>query len=734
MVVGKPYIHFTVNNNPIEEVVDYNYTWATTVEANKGPVNVPVYISSADEAYSIFNIDMRPYFAQTPRSLIMVRVAASSNEREPSKGVFSFNTEKPIVMYRADQKEITLTHKEPSEGESDTQVDVSLTFKVYYVKTEDGTPIPVIEHRTQDGNLIPESYIDSWDNMGRIITKEMVDADTAKESEDDTKQGWTADDISNIYNANQVQPFLTPQRYIIGVTQEKVEERVETTVTPTALFTVTGEYEGDYGISISCSPSLTGDGYTIVITDPSLGTLRIQNAYDIQKIVNRINDKRINLVAESTTAGDAITKAMHSYAKYVEVKDVEINGESEKIILNNFTEGSFISLAVPKAEITPATGEYSYEDITYLTAEENKKIENDKANGTETATVKAIDYAINLASVGQQSLVGGSNGEWDENLNRIPQKYQGEAHAAGLKLLQRIRIAGVFCMYGEDAIQRAYVEHGINSQEPEKGMNNNETCKWRTILLGANSSDRTDLSSLSARAAALDNEYILLLGQGLIDTGMNGYASTLSVQEKKVLGLVSDHQLLPYECTQYIAGLRSKLNYGESIFGGQGRKRIRSVGDLEIAPLLDYETEYSWDPISYERLNESGVLTFTEDYGNITLTDGVTTIQTGEEEDEESVMNILKYCQNAVYDVCLPYIGRNIDSTLEISLQAAVESVLSNMRDIDKTLVDTDEYSAYDVTVSLGARQNQLLGRIQLLIYITPVHALRQIEVEMTVQ
>lgn len=734
MVVGKPYIHFKVTNNPIEEVVDYNYTWATTVETDKGPVNTPVYIANADEAFSIFNVDMRPYFAQSPRSLIMVRVAASSNEREPSKGVFSFNTEKPIVMYRADQKEITLTHKEPSEGEPDAQVDVSLTFKVYYVKTEDGTPIPVIEHRTQDGNLIPESYIDSWDNMGRIITKEMVDADTAKEPEDNTKQGWTADDISNIYNANQVQPFLTPQKYIIGVTQEQGDDGPETVVTPTALFTVTGEYEGDYGISISCSPSLTGDGYTIVITDPSLGTLRIQNAYDVQKIVNRINDKKINLVAEATTAGNAITQAMHSYSKYAEVKDVQLNGQAEKIILNNFTEGSFISLAVPKASITPATGEYPYEDVTYLTAEENKKIENDKANGTDTATVKPIDYAINLASVGQQSLVGGSNGEWDSALRRIPPKYQGNAHAEGLKLLQRIRVAGVFCMYGEDAIQRAYVEHGINSQEPEKGMNNNETCKWRTILLGASSNDRTDLSSLTARAAALDDQYTLLLGQGLIDTGMNGYASTLSVQEKKVLGLVSDHQLLPYECTQYIAGLRSKLNYGESIFGGQGRKRIRSVGDLEIAPLLDYETSYSWDPLNYERLNEAGVLTFTEDYGNITLTDGVTTIQTGEEEDEEGVMNILKYCQNAVYDVCLPYIGRNIDVDLENSLATGIESVLEEMKSTDQTLIDTDEYSAYDVTVSLGARQNQLLGRIQIYLTICPVHAVRQIEVEMTVQ
>ena len=138
-------------------------------------------------------------------------------------------------------------------------------------------------------------------------------------------------------------------------------------------------------------------------------------------------------------------------------------------------------------------------------------------------------------------------------------------------------------------------------------MNNNETCKWRTILIGANSNDRTDLTALASKAAALNEQHVLLLGQGLIDANMTGIAATMSTKEKQNYGLVSDHHLLPYECTQYIAGLRSKLHYGESIFGGQGRKRIRSVStkpaDLEIAPLLDYEIEYTWEPNYYVRLN-----------------------------------------------------------------------------------------------------------------------------------
>ena len=217
---------------------------------------------------------------------------------------------------------------------------------------------------------------------------------------------------------------------------------------------------------------------------------------------------------------------------------------------------------------------------------------------------------------------------------------------------------------------------------------------------------------------------------------MSGYASTLSTahQRKLEVGIDNIHYLLPYECTQYIAGLRAKLDYSESIFGGQGRKRIRSIGKLDIAPLLSDEPTYEWNPNQTTTLNESGVLTFTEEYGNITLTDGVTTVQRGKEEDEEGVMNILKYAENAIYDACLPFIGRNINADLENSINMAVESVLASMRDDDQSLVDTDEYSAYTVDISLGSRSNQLLGRIYIYLTITPVHALRQIEVEMTVQ
>lgn len=792
MVVGKPYIHFKINNEPIEEVVDYNYTWATTVEAKKGPINTPTYVESAAQAYSIFGIDMRPYFAQNPKSLIMVRVAASSLTDAPRKGTYSFSTEAPITIYRAEQLEVTSqkivqTGAKDSNGviikehDDTNNIDVyehdtvDYTHKMFYVLDDDDNVVPVIQRRTSDGVVIPGQYIDSWTAAGYEITKDDVKVAAGQDIADpddssiilkhgkkehtvenliegdgmddgtfdpeDYKQDLTA---SNIYYENEINALYIPREYVIPK--------------GTPLITLESKFEGTYNTSITCGidPSDTtgASGYRFVISQEGHSSIVIRNATDVQKIVNRINDAGMDIIAKTTIPGEMISMAMHSYPTAIDTEAATIplvssdnvtekstivfnKSKTYQVITSPIAENTFIGLAdEPKTTIVDDK-EVIQHNYQYLQNKHLKAIENYNNNKTTIKpTIEPVNYAINFVQAGEQPLLNGSKGPWDKVTDRIASQYQAEAHADGLRTLQRIRVAGVFCMYGEDAIQRAYVEHGINSIEPEKGMNNNETCKWRTILLGANADNRSDIASLASKARSLNNQYILFLGHGLIDTGMTGYVSTLSQTEKvNYIGASSDNQLLPYECTQYIAGLRSKLDYGESIFGGQGRKRIRGVGDLEIAPLTSYDKEYYWDPINYTKLNEAGVLTFTEDYGNITLTDGVTTVSsTRKEEDEEGVMNILKYAQNAIYDVCLPYIGRNIDADLENSITTGIEKVLEEMKTTDQTLIDTHEYPAYTVNVSLGSRRNQLLGRIYVYVTICPVHAVRQIEVEMTVQ
>ena len=145
-----------------------------------------------------------------------------------------------------------------------------------------------------------------------------------------------------------------------------------------------------------------------------------------------------------------------------------------------------------------------------------------------------------------------------------------------------------------------------------------------------------------------------------------------------------------------------------------------------------------WQPQNYITLNEAGVLTFTKDYGQISLLDGVTTRQSPLEEDEEGVQSIVKYAKHAVHEVLQTYIGRNITGDLQSAMEVAVQGVLNNMATQDLTLVPlADEgYEAFDVDIVLAPKSNaqQILAKAYVYLKLTPVHALRQIEVELTVQ
>lgn len=672
MVVGAPYIHFKINNEPLEPEIDYTYTWATTVETDKGPVNKPVLITGASQADSIFGVDMRPFFMQGASSLIMIRVPARYGGVAPSKGSLSLKTQNSILIYRAEQA----TMKDAA----------GKTHKLYYVKVDNNgtiTKVPVIQ-KIEDNKPVPGEYVEV-----EIVSSTSGGEESTGTESADTEATIQVKANSDVYTEYQINTFLTPVEYNIAAN--------------TSLINISSAYEGDYGITISVQPSdVTENAYLIVLSDPALGTIRINNGYDIKKIVNRINEKGFNFEAKATNEGLMIAEAMNSDAKSIEVETIT---GFPTLIANEFVKNGIIAL-------------------------------NANRNGYSTNPTATSEYLINLAPLTKAQLVGASNGAWDDETGRVVAAARYDSHKEALNVLRRFRIAGIFCMYGDFNTQQAYKDHGEDPIEPEKGMNNNETCKWRTILLGADkdNDERSTKSSLAEKAAACNNEYILFLGQGLIDKGMRGDAYLMTSTEARRYGVIDEHQLFPYECTQYVAGLRAKLKYYESIFGGQGRKRIRGVGDLDIAPLFDGDEIYEWDPKTYTYLNENGVLTFTEDYGNITLTDGVTTCQTGYEEDEEGVMNILKYIQHKVHDICVPYIGRNINGDLEQSITMEIQSFLEDMKMTDGAIVDTDEYDAYDLQVSLGTRRDQRLGRIYIYLKVTPTHHLRQVEVEMTVQ
>ena len=436
----------------------------------------------------------------------------------------------------------------------------------------------------------------------------------------------------------------------------------------------------------------------------------LSGATSLQYIATRINERAQNITATLTDNGEAIENVLSGNTILGPLDD----------------QDKYVPL---ESNGTSNLSQY----ITYL-----NELEKKPPVGSVFAFIdengETGKFTFKLAET-QTYMADGSNGPWDEQAFRIPEKYAVAAHEEALSHLANIKLSGIFCMYGEDEIQKLYTDH-VSTTEPE-GMNSTEVCKWRELIVGANNNDRTPDDQLGRtfnlydKAIAFDNEYIMYLAQGLVDTGY--------IPEAKAdAQLEVDYQLLPYQAVQYVAGLRSGLFYGDSIFGGEAKKRIKGIGNLSIAPLIKGENKVFWQPNVYKQLNEYGCLTFTEEYGQISLTDGVTTRQSPLEQDEEGVVSIKKYAQHAVHETLQKYIGRNITGDLQTGMEVEVRNVLNNMYTIDKTLIDLPDEGlpAFDVEIIMVPKSdaNQILSKVYVYLKITPVHALRQIEVELTVQ
>ena len=324
----------------------------------------------------------------------------------------------------------------------------------------------------------------------------------------------------------------------------------------------------------------------------------------------------------------------------------------------------------------------------------------------------------------------GTDGIYDTVNDCIPNDaepyYALQAHTNALELFDNIRIAGVFCTRPEPDIQNAYTYHSVK-------MSTDDVCRWRYAVIGANDADistvdknlNPDIEGLLSRALLCDSQYIIYIGQGAYDY---------------------DGNYIPaYKMPMYWAGLRSKLSYGISMFGGDTEKVLYSYSYDEnenkplydVAPLLKGETTVPFEPDTYVALNEGGVVTLKKEYDTVSFREGVTTMQTGNDYGtEESVVNIVKYALDQTYDVCYLYQGKNLVSSLKASLEEAIKVKLNDMQTFDQTLVDveSDNIKAYDVSVIVTPRAGQRVGKIYVNLKITPVYALRQIEASVIVQ
>ena len=697
MVQGIPYVHWKINRESINyDNVDTNYLWATVVESNKGPINTPVLCGSNLDVLNLFGVDLGAYFAQGAEYLVVVRAAAQSDNhkleyaRAAITNSEAFEYKKVIQPYYVTEDTYGFISYGDSEG---LQQYAEGTVKVTGVTSGENTQVQVIQQdafeeefknkkffvpsNAQAGNIYqltasnPDNTMGDLENIWIQITSHTSSFNNGvkKYVANSEPRIYVNLDENSLYKKCDPDTGVITDNITVYPASDVIDlKEVETkSIEPTPLIELQARYPGNYVINLHLIKNLTYNGYNLTLTEEGAGHVSINNAIDLESIVNTINNANISVIASLTDAGKEIVSVMNS-----------------KPVL---AQPPYTDVAVGQILIDEGETKYSVK-LTELTN----------------------NFTFN----------NGSNGEWDEVNNRISSAYATLAHREALNTLKSTKIAGVFCLYGEDEIQREYLLHGYNPDNEYDGVNSNLVCKWRYILLGANAYDRSDIYTLKQKAQSINNQYVLFLGQGLIESGK---------------------KLLPYECVPYIAGLRARLNYGDAIFGGQPKKQIRPVGtSLKIAQLFSYEDEktmFIWDPLIYEDLNEAGVLTFTNEYGRLTLTDGVTTaVQSLEQESEEGVVNILKYIQNGVQNLCLSYIGRNINSDLEAALEMNIKSFLQIMVAQDQTLIElpNENISAYEVDVVMSPNSTQVVGKIYVYLKVTPVHALRQIEVEMTVQ
>ena len=713
MPVGVPYVHWKINDEITLANIDPIYLWGTVIETNKGPINTPVFLTDAEQGKKIFNFDFSPFFVNGGQSLVVMRAYATDGTFGPAPGKFDFLLDQEFSYiyvdydyYNEDDEYPKATIKLETTAAEET---ASERPKVDPEGTEFNVAFFQGRWRLSDENGEINYY---YKDANDVIHKAVKLTDTTEPNKtgyfpegtstyDDATVLSQADLFTKAYNESDVVRTIIAKKQVIDA--------------DTAVAQIVAKYPGDYEVPVSVQKDIR-QGYRVSVKESDDYTIMLSGATTLTYITTRINERAENITASVTEDGQNLEKV--------------------------FTQ----SLQIPPlVDASDATQGYAGpDDVAAYTAHAQAHslpigtiFQNVKEDGGKYV-IDDAGYTFEL----QQTvtyLADGSNGPWDDRRFRLPEDKVLAAHQDALDHLANVKLAGIFCMYGEDELINVYTNH-VSTTEPQ-GMNSSEVCKWRTLIIGANEQDRISDNPLDPgfnmcdKAIAIDSADVLFLGQGLID---DGYIPETGVTAQDFDSAALPGQLLPYQCTQYVAGLRSGLFYGNAIFGGQTSKRIRGVGNLDIAPLFDGESKLLWQPQSYRKLNEYGVLTFTKDYGQISLLDGVTTRQSPLEEDEEGVQSIVKYAKHAVHEVLQTYIGRNITGDLQSAMEVAVQGVLNNMVTQDLTLVALPDegYSAFDVDIVLAPKSNaqQILAKAYVYLKLTPVHALRQIEVELTVQ
>lgn len=413
-----------------------------------------------------------------------------------------------------------------------------------------------------------------------------------------------------------------------------------------------------------------------------------------------------NLLDDAATGVKVLTLTAQAKGSY----EIVVNAEE------NLAGGSNLTIST---DALPTEFYLGVQTITELAARINANSQIVTATlVTEGSGVLATVNDLVVGDGGQPGDVAGSDGtvKGGSTTGELASGDAPAAHDTGLNALSNYEMNGVFSISQYATVQDKYVIHAQDMSSPTNH-------KWRYASVGAAVDDTAmaDILARTATATGYDEERVLFVGQGLIDRSGNEYPS--------------------YEATQAVAGKRSALWYGLSIWGGETSKLLGVSGEnffVDLMPMPGTGVGNIATLENFREYNEKGVITFYRDVDGVRIREGVTTVQPGNTsgaEDEEAVVSVVTQAMRNIYAAAKSMLGKNITNSYKTDLEQKIVSALEEMKIQDQTIIDLPDegIKAYSIGVTLVPRSTQIEGKVHIAATITPVHCAREIRADVVI-
>jgi len=482
------------------------------------------------------------------------------------------------------------------------------------------------------------------------------------------------------------------------------------------LLKVTSVRKGTPKHKINLSKSMTSStAYNLTVTIDGVGSKKYQNISSLNNVAKRINNKFAEYIkAEVLVDEEELIEGGYTPARLAQDKDEKGNiidtlsgGSNGKLLKTNgqvsdveipdigLNDNKFTKVTVVTNDVASFVGQSFYIDGgakpdnetayplytdvvgteagIYVTVEPNESEEADYkfvSYEDEQKTKKLAEGTVKLAELS------------DEEPNVATTLLY--AYREAFEMLEDVDLLGVATLSNSEVVQNELIAHIEKLIDPE-------VAKYRFGVTGflrypgkdtqgrVNPDTTIDIDTLADSAVHIDNPFIILIGQGVV------------FEEDNIR-----YNLLPHEAVQLYTGLRSKLDYNQSIFGGNQRKLLNGVKD--VLPLTNDGADiYKEDRIT---LNKAGVTTFLKKYG-ITFLQGVTTAQDNVVLSYESIMSIVVYVLRQLVVVAWPFMGELLTEDLKSGFVNALSETLKNIMETDNSLMALEDYNIapYDVEI-----------------------------------